>query len=1083
MGQSVFLYEAMGLSVRHLTARFGVLFYESTRETLCRACLLALALEASENLEETDVFETGGEGLSFEQFGDYELLHEISRGGMGVVYAAYQVSLKRKVAIKFVRSERLESKEARQRFQLESETAAGLDHPNIVPVYEVGESGRRPYVTMKLIEGGTLAEQIASGAFLTESGVIGQTPNLLAKVARAVHYAHTRGVLHRDLKPSNILLDQDGIPFVTDFGLVKLEDDQSGLTHPKAMLGTPRYMSPEQCRSDGHAVSTLSDVYALGVILYEMLAGRPPFEAASTVQLIQQIVEARPLPPVQDSATRLRGSRDLETICLKCLEKEPAHRYESAAALADDLERVAGGEPILARRVGTVETVVKWARRRPGVAALVASTVLAIVVGGLAAWLLWQEALRLNAKAASNLYVSDMSRAAQAIEAGDADYAKSLLDMHLPRKGDTDTRGWEWYYLYQLVQSRHDGIVNERAYALARSPDDKEILMANEEGIVWWSMLERRETRRLAVGRRVDDIEVSPDGRWLALLFRDEASGLTKATVRVVDYQSLEILAESEVEAWWRMAEGSLSFVPGKPLLLIAGNRDAHPDAQPRPILPVRRWEFLTNEPPQDIADTTGKAVTGVDGGQFVTIDGSSVAFWDQSTWRRVGSPITLVDELTTLAISPHGLLMVAMSGSRFSVLNASTREVLTTIDAPNADTFTCVAFLDEETILTAGKDRSIRAWDWNSADNDPLGKAIQLGHRLEITSLVVTDSGAKYATAGADGVVKIWNTGNMAPAAPFPSEPLPDYHLQCYPAWPVVSQGGRYLAAQIKRNTSDDEFRTAIWDFKYGRYVSRVPGGVASWMSVDGAKLVTLQLEGFDQAGRPPPWFPPALMGLVEWDARNDPAVRVQEIEFAQSMPGLTAYAVSPDGREIAVGHQGGRIVLCDAVNGREIEEITVLGSVICGLVFSPDGAYLLWTHPRQSGLRHLASGKQWSLPGTVGTTFFQPHFSPDGQSFAYGAADGMVRIRTMSDPSQPWAVLRGHLEPAKNLSFSPDGRTLAVSQGDSVKLWHLDSQRELMILSTGRKDGVRYVHFSPDSRQLLYGGFSQRLSAWMAR
>jgi predicted Ser/Thr protein kinase len=295
-------------------------------------------------------------------FGDYELLEEIARGGMGVVYKARQLSVNRIVALKMILAGQLASADDVRRFKIEAEAAANLDHPNILPIYEVGENDGQQYFSMKLIEGGNLGARVAELVSRPREGA-----SLVARLSRAIQFAHQRGILHRDLKPANVLLEPDGTPYVTDFGLAKRMEADSGLTRTGAVVGTPSYMPPEQARAEKQ-LTTAADVYALGAILYQTISGRPPFQAGTAVDTILQVMEKEPEHP---RAFNPQADRDLSAIALKCLQKAPEERYESAAALADDLDRWLNGEPTKARPLNLAGQAWRWLKRNAAAAAAV----------------------------------------------------------------------------------------------------------------------------------------------------------------------------------------------------------------------------------------------------------------------------------------------------------------------------------------------------------------------------------------------------------------------------------------------------------------------------------------------------------------------------------------------------------------------------------------------------------------------------------------------------------------------------------------------------------------------------------------
>lgn len=299
----------------------------------------------------------------------YELLGELGRGGMGVVYKARQVSLKRLVALKMIRDAAFAGPEDLARFQIEAEAIASLQNPNIVQIYEIGKVSGSPYFSLELVEGGNLARKLAGQPLAFR-----EAADLAATLARAVHSAHLRGVVHRDLKPANVLLTEEGIPKITDFGLAKQLDSADDSLEDGAVVGTPAYLPPEQAAGAHDEVGPLSDVYSLGAVLYELLTGRPPFRGESISDTLVMVLYDEPVPP-----TRLRPKvpRDLETICLKCLAKDPAKRYESALALAEDLQRWLDGDPIRARPIGRLETAWRWCRRNP----VPTSLLLAVTLG------------------------------------------------------------------------------------------------------------------------------------------------------------------------------------------------------------------------------------------------------------------------------------------------------------------------------------------------------------------------------------------------------------------------------------------------------------------------------------------------------------------------------------------------------------------------------------------------------------------------------------------------------------------------------------------------------------------------------
>jgi tRNA A-37 threonylcarbamoyl transferase component Bud32 len=491
-------------------------------------------------------------------FGDYELQEEIGRGGMGVVFKARQRSLPRTVAIKLILAGQLATPAEVRSFRTEAENVSSLDHPHIVPVYEVGKSGGQHFFSMKLIEGGSLARSLPGLAPDPRAAA-----RLMATVARAVHHAHQRGILHRDLKPGNILLDNEGQPHVTDFGLAKRITGDETRTQTRGIVGTPGYMAPEQAAEQGKRLTTAADVYGLGAVLYALLTGRPPFKAETPLDTLRQVRDEEPTPP----ARLLPGvPRDLETICLKCLRKNPAERYGSAEEVAKELERFLAGDPILARRAAAWERVVKWARRRPAAAALV-GVCLAAVLALLCGWMHFTQ--QLQQENAATRWERDRAQDnekeirrqlehnrhtlfnSQLLRVGllwDRDPDLGLQLLTDPEICPPDLRDFTWGMYYRLCKrDRHTIIAahgKDDVYALVITSDGRTIAsgsalkLAGRAGVIkLWDAVSGHELATLyGHSKAVGGLAFSTDGTLLA-------SGSDDETVMVWDVASRKPLA------------------------------------------------------------------------------------------------------------------------------------------------------------------------------------------------------------------------------------------------------------------------------------------------------------------------------------------------------------------------------------------------------------------------------------------------------------------------------------------------------------------------------------------------------------
>ena len=456
------------------------------------------------------------DGTRILHLGDYQLKGEIARGAMGVVYRAYQKSLKRKVAVKMIRSAMLANDGDVARFRAEAEAAGSLDHPNIVPIYEVGEFEGQHYFSMKLIEGETLREHLATLQNNPEA-----TARLISVVAKAIHAAHQRGILHRDLKPGNILIDSNGDPHVTDFGLAKEIESTSSMTLSGQIMGTPSYMAPEQAENGGKDLTTAADVYSLGAVLYELLTGVPPHRGESLMETLKLLGEAEPVLPEKLNS---EVDRDLQTIVMTCLAREPSRRFPSAMELSNDLERWLRGEPIESRPVGTLERAVKWMKRKPVHATAAVLGILLLLTLGIGGPLVALRQSRLTDEAVKAREIAD-KRAESLREqmysfemiaaSGEAMKADGIPKIsrwnHSGLSNEADLRGWEWFFANSVtkraVASFSGGNANPRV--IWREGSNSLLVFDEQQQLTEWEFETGRIIRRWQLPEGVDSLSGS----------------------------------------------------------------------------------------------------------------------------------------------------------------------------------------------------------------------------------------------------------------------------------------------------------------------------------------------------------------------------------------------------------------------------------------------------------------------------------------------------------------------------------------------------------------------------------------------